>query len=363
MVGALPPPYGGIGQVTANYMRSQLATICDLSLFEGCRRREYTKRGQLDVVNIGLAVKEQVDFLSTVIRLRPHIVHIHTSSKLSFWRHSVLGILAKSLGACTILHIHGSGFDKYYRDSSAPVQSAIQWILSRMDGIFASSPYWKDFLCGLTEERRIFVVPNGVEIPPACFDKERPDSTVEGLFVGLWGERKGIYDLLDVMPSLLQVVPNFRLTLVGPPEDEGADLRVLEMIRARSLSDSVVPLGKVSEGRKREAFLSADMFVLPTKAEVMPVAILEAMAYGLPIVSTTVGAIPEVVVDGEGGILVNPSDTNSLLQGVVRLGQDPALRCRMGLRNRGIVSERYSVQTVVELTFQAYQKILERPNC
>jgi glycosyltransferase involved in cell wall biosynthesis len=101
-----------------------------------------------------------------------------------------------------------------------------------------------------------------------------------------------------------------------------------------------------------------DVFVLPSLWEGLPIALLEAMAAGLPVVATAVGGTPEVVVEGETGFLVPPRDPEALAEAILRLLREPDLRRRMGEAGRKRVAEHFSVEQMVQKTEALYEHLL-----
>ena len=140
--------------------------------------------------------------------------------------------------------------------------------------------------------------------------------------------RKNTSALLRAMPTILAAVPNARLRIVGG----GPELPRLEHERlALGLAGSVVITGEVPDtDAVRDEYRAADVFCLPSLQEGFGIAFLEAMASGLPIVACRSAAVPEVIPDGEAGLLVPPDDPKALARALIRLLKDPPLRRRMG---------------------------------
>ena len=113
----------------------------------------------------------------------------------------------------------------------------------------------------------------------------------------------------------------------------------------------------VSGEAKDKALESADCMVLPSYAERLPMAILEAMACGLPIISTNVGTIPEVITDGIEGFLIEPGDIEALADRLVRLDRDKPLRRQMGLAGRELVRQQYSLDIMIKRLMDIYHDV------
>jgi glycosyltransferase involved in cell wall biosynthesis len=146
---------------------------------------------------------------------------------------------------------------------------------------------------------KIVVIPNGVVVPGASPRKPRDASEpIRLLFVGRLAPNKGVPDLLEGMDELGRrgASGRFRLDIVG-----GGPL--LDALRAANKRPNVAFLDKVSDDRLEELYASADALVLPTLFEGMPTVVLEAMARGIPVLVTDVGASKELVDDSNGQII------------------------------------------------------------
>jgi glycosyltransferase involved in cell wall biosynthesis len=135
--------------------------------------------------------------------------------------------------------------------------------------------------------------------------------------------------LVEALASVRARGIDARLRIVGKEEYDGEDESLRRSIAAVGVTAAVDFLGVAGPDRLREVYRSADVFCLPSYREGLPLAILEAMAFGLPVVATPVGGIPDVVVDGESGLLVEPGDPKALADAITRLA-DAELRMRIG---------------------------------
>jgi glycosyltransferase involved in cell wall biosynthesis len=149
-------------------------------------------------------------------------------------------------------------------------------------------------------------------------------------FVGLLSHRKGVVDLIEAARLVVAAMPQARFVLAG--RDGGAAAEVRRLIDRYALGSAVRWLGPRSDV---PAILAAsDLLVLPSLADPLPVAVLEAMSFGLPAAATRSGGCEEMVADGETGLLVPPGDRPALAAAILRLLGDPATRAAMGARGR-----------------------------
>jgi glycosyltransferase involved in cell wall biosynthesis len=162
--------------------------------------------------------------------------------------------------------------------------------------------------------------------------------TIEILTVGRLAAVKAHRVLIDAMARLVRQGLNVRLRLVG----DGAERTALESQAASlGLSDRIVFEGWQNQQRVHAFYCQADVFALPSFAEGIPVVLMEAMAMEIPCVATRITGIPELICDGEDGLLVTPADTEDLAAALARLASDPGLRRRLGAAGRQRVIAEY----------------------
>jgi glycosyltransferase involved in cell wall biosynthesis len=178
----------------------------------------------------------------------------------------------------------------------------------------------------LAHSGRLLFVPNGVE---DRFFISRAYSGCEALrllFVGTWLDRKGVYYLADAFRRVAERNASVTLTVAGSMAPESQVIQFFpENVRDRVRVHSVVP-----RDRMPELYADHDIFVFPSLVEGMPLSLLEAMATGLPVVTTDAPGMNDVVSDGQNGILVPAADAESLAESIESLARGADLRCRLG---------------------------------
>lgn len=249
------------------------------------------------------------------------IVHIHTASYNSFKRSVLFISLAKFFKRKVVIHIHGGGFKEYYEKNTSFVHKN----LLKCDTIIALTEYWKEFFEGLGFEN-VIVVPNVVD-SPTIQERKCDDGKTHILYLGLITKAKGIFDLIDTIYEHKEELNGKIILHIG---GNGETATLQSIINECGLSKIVRFEGWVSGDKKVELLNNTDVFILPSYTEGLPISILEAMSYRLPVISTPVGGIPEVVRDGENGFLIKPGDKDALHNAIVRLANDEELREKMG---------------------------------
>jgi glycosyltransferase involved in cell wall biosynthesis len=217
-------------------------------------------------------------------------------------------------------------------------------ILRNARAVVANSQALRSLARKSFPDQRIDVITNGV--CSRAFSPERrahAPGTVVVICVARMIKRKGIEDALQALA--LAKNPALRLHLVGL----GPCLeRMQAMAQALRISDRVVFRGHLRDNDLSAAYRDADIFLLPSISESFSMALLEAMASGLPVIATKVGGTPELVADGENGLLVPHSDPRSLAAALDELASSEELRLRLGRNNRRKIETSYSWSVIVE---------------
>lgn len=296
--------------------------------------------------------------LAACLARQVDVLHVHSSSGASARRKAVLTGLAERCGVPWVLHVHGSNYDQWYEEASPEDQA---WIRRQLDGaaaVIALSESWRAFLSPLTSTP-VHVVYNSVS--PEAFAWPRParrPGPLRLLFLGLLGERKGSYDLLEAV-ARVSVGPDpvaVELKLAGDGDVAGTQ----EAIGRLGLERKVEYLGWIGPERKVELLADADVFVLPSYREGLPMAILEAMAAGVAVLTTPVNGIPEAITDGANGLFVAPGDVPALATAIRRLAADPELVRRLGAAGRADVERRFDIRRAAAQLVGIYRECLAR---
>ena len=271
---------------------------------------------------------------------RPAIVHAHAASHASFTRKSLLLWLARCAGCQTIFHLHGGGFRQFATlESGVLMRRWIRHTLERSSLVIALTEGWAGFVRSFAPRARVTVVPNAVPLAPASVHLAEPGRV---LFLGRLESGKGVHELLDAVALLAPRFPNLRLVLAG----EGDLAAWRRAADARGIGARVELTGWLVAGARAEQLARAGVFCLPSHAEGLPMALLEAMAAGKAVVASGVGGIPEAVRDGAEGLLVAPRDGAALAAALGRVLDDAVLRARLGAGARARVAQHYSTEAV-----------------
>lgn len=292
-------------------------------------------------------------FVGYLVRGRVSLIHVHVASRASFWRKSVFLLLGQCFGIPTILHLHGAEFELFYSQECGRLRQAfIRYIFDHTDRVVVLSEAWRSWVSTITANPHVEAIYNPVILPDALTAwGDRKSGSI--LSLGRIGKRKGSYDLLDAAARIVAETPGLSIRLGGDGEVEGARNRAVQL----GLQDHLELLGWVAGADKERELRTATVYVLPSYNEGLPMSVLEAMAAGLPIVSTPVGGIPEAVSDGTEGFLVQPGDVAALSAKLACLLSDPVLAQRMGQAAHRKVETCFSAQAILPKIEQMYREI------
>jgi glycosyltransferase involved in cell wall biosynthesis len=260
--------------------------------------------------------------------IEPAIVHIHFASRGSMLRKFILANMVVRARRPLIMHAHGANFDQFYRGLPAPVRSFVSRTLQQASVLIALSSQWRDFYVHECEvsPSQVIVLPNPVRVPARVPDRSGR-TQIQFLHLGRLGTRKGGYDLVNAFAALPEATrAHARLVLAGDGDVEG--MRKL----AAPFGDRVRVLSWIDAHERDRLLAESDVFVLPSYAEGVPMSLLEAMAAGLPCITTPVGGIPDVFTHGAEGLLVPPGDAAQLRSAMSTFIGDESARLAAGKR-------------------------------
>jgi len=291
-------------------------------------------------------------FLATHRQIK--IVHIHSSKQGSFYRKLFIGCMVKMIfRKKTINHIHSGNFRRFYDNSGRMGKKMIHFFLKLNDCTITVSGSWKSYFEDHFSLRNVHHINNTVAFPTAMNGHTR-NGVVHFLFLGMIHPDKGIFDLLQVLRDHKPALVNKLKLYIG---GFGQVEQMNEMIGRAGLDGLVEYKGWVS-GRDKDNLLQfADVFVLPSYYEGVPVAILEAMSYKKPVIATAVGGIPEIVQPGLNGWLHQPGDHNALLNAILHYINEPESIKMHGEHSYEIVKN-YFPQAIMPQLESVYRSLL-----
>lgn len=266
------------------------------------------------------------------LRRRGRVVHVHATIRGSAYRKSVCVLLAKTLRRRVVVQVHSGPGDigAFRAGLGRPSLALFRAALGAADAVLTVSEASAAALTAAGVRGEVGVVPNPA--PPAPeLTRVQGRGEVEIAYLGGFANpAKGGDVLVAALAGLLGGggEEKLKVTLAGPGEPPGAAGKLCEG------SQGIEWAGWLDPAAKDELLRRAPVLVMPSRSEGLPMALLEGMAYGMAIVATAVGGIPEVLADGAEGLLVPPEDPAALAAALRRLAADPGLRTRLGAAAR-----------------------------
>jgi len=347
--GGIKPTSGGVGTFIL-YLMNEWTTEPDAP-----KVRVIDTRGQGGKASMAVAFPKAVGlvaYLGATGRLG--VMHIHMNSYGSTLRKGIICLLGRLLRAPGILHLHGSDFKEFFFGLSGLPRRAVRFVLNSAHEVIVLSESWREFLVADigVDPRKISVILNGVR-GPAQTDKpaSQPGAPARIVFLGRIGERKGVPELIEAFRSPLLSARSWTATIAG----DGPVEEFRTAVERAGLRDRVTLPGWLDRTATSDLLRQADIFVLPSHEEAMPIAILEAMAHRVAVVTTPVGAIPEFLTDGETALLVPAGNAGQLANAIARLIDDSDERCRIAAAGQRLFSERLHIRAVAERIQALYQ--------
>jgi len=291
----------------------------------------------------------------------PAIAHLHMSERGSVARVLVLIALISRYRTKIVVHTHGAEFQAFYDQQAPWRQALIKQTLRRGHHLIVLSDFWRDYYanCLGLSPNQISVLHNPVSIPPPqSRPLPQPEQPFHLVFLGRIGARKGTFKLLESVaqlnqdPDLQTIRRPLHLTLAGDGEIEAAR----DLAQTLNIESQVSFPGWLNAVAAQDLLAQADAFILPSLNEGLPMAILEAMSWGLPIIASPVGGIPEVVVPMETGLLVDPQASGEITQAIATLVKDPQL-CQVLGRNAYGRIQGFSTQTYQTKLTELYHSL------
>jgi glycosyltransferase involved in cell wall biosynthesis len=339
LIGPLPPPYHGVTVSTSLLLASaELRRRFSVEHLDSSDHRTSHNTGRWDLRNVVIALRSAV---ALVRRLRgaPGVVYLPLSQGTAGLVRDCLYVqIAARAGWKVAVHLRGGEFQDVYRSRGPVMRKLVRSSLRKVDSVAVLGSSLRWLFEGLVPPDRIAVVPNGTPEPQLNGAHRDPNMA---LFLSNLRRRKGVVEAVQAARMVVREHPDARFVFIGEWESERLE-RALRRA-TRGLEERIQFLPVATGDAQHRALASAGFLVFPpVEPEGHPRVVLEAMAAGLPVVTTDRGAIRETVVDGESGFVLPGPEPRELADRMLRLLRDPALRERMGEAARKRYLERFT---------------------
>jgi glycosyltransferase involved in cell wall biosynthesis len=348
------PPYGGMTTYTSVFLKSNLFASGNAFHFD----TSPPEGAQSLLMRSTVSMRFVVRLISQILRDKPDITYFMTSSYLGFYEKAVMGLVCKAMCVKVVFHFIGGGLADFYTSSKLN-NFLIRFFLHFSDGVVVLSEQMRDLLSNAVSPDKLEVIYNPVVLSEYVRIETRQvgmlEECVQVLFCSAIIKSKGILDFLDAVRIVSQSSSfGMRVTIIGTGDLVEA---CQSYLHTHKLNSFVETKQFVDEETKRKYINSADIFVLPSYVEGIPLAILEAMAAKSAVIATNVGGIPTAVVHGETGILVSPGDVEGIARALVQLIKDAPLRRAMGERGHQRVVKHFDSRIIMNHFIQYFNRL------
>lgn len=351
--------FGGVGNYLATMKRRLRPSTLAHRFVSG---RRYGESGKLGTIK--RLASDYVRFIGLIMRRRFDVVHFNPEMDLrSFPRESLFMFLLILMRRPFIVFHHGWNWDEFKVIAKSPILSRwLFWILNRAGGVIVCSRSFRD---GLIENG---VKGDHIKIITTMFDGHRlkprdldnlPDPTKNPklLFMARFVKEKGVYELIEAMTLLKDEFPDLTLLMGG----DGAEAEGMKAWAEKlGVTDQVIFPGYIRGNEKTKAFAEASIFILPSYFwEGLPNAAIEAMGSGLPIISTKVAGLPEVMDDPDNGFYLDKVTPEDIAEKVRTMLRDPDYLTAVSRRNQEKAWNNYESAIVSRQIEAVYRSAIE----
>lgn len=345
LISPLPPPAGGIATWTQLYLKSKIAKDNEIDLVNtavtGLRVNNFVKRSIISEIKRALKIRNCVK--NYIKKNKYDLVHLNTScSKLGMFRDYMCAKLANKNNIKLVLHCH---CDTAYMINGKISEFIFKKLCKASDNIIVLNTNSKEHLKRLTSLSSN-IIPNFFDINTyKNINKKYISREInEIIYVGHIIKSKGCLEIIEVAKKM----PNITFKLIGYLSDEIKEINVTKNVKY---------LGEISKEDVINNMLSADLLLFPSHTEGFPNVVLEAMACGLPIIASEVGAIPDMLEE-HGGIIVPVNNVDEIIKSIFKIS-DINERKRISQWSQAKVIREYSVETIMKRIFKEYTSIVK----
>lgn len=270
------------------------------------------------------------------------IVHIHLSEPIGALRKTFFHLTALFARKKIIIHFHSFSPET---TTGGMWKWLYVFLFRTASQVVVLSPFWEKELTKVAPKSCVSILLNPcISLGGDTISRINTSGVATILFAGTVTPRKGCQDLISAIALLVDKHPNIRLVVAG-----NGDIGMMKKLATNlGVINHVEFLGWVTGSEKDRAFREADIFCLPSYAEGFPMAVLDAIAYGIPIVTTPVGGIPDYLINNENAVLVNPGDVKQISEAILALVTDPDFYRKLSEASRKMSVTTFSLREMNE---------------
>ena len=358
--GKLPPPYIGPSFATRVILESKLTSEFNIIHFDTSHHSSLELIGKKNIKNLIFPFYLYARFIKKLFQINPDIVYMPSQqSTITYLRDLPFILISKIFNIKIICHLRGGYFLNWYNESSELTKWLIRKVQKLIDGQIVLGDNLKKLYEPFMEKNKIFVIPNGGD-----FDftnvKISNEKLIKILFLGNMIKTKGVIDFIKAAQRIdKKYKNNLIFQLAGEHYD--CENEINNLIKS-SIDSRIEYLGLITGDEKKSILANSDIFVFPTyyRNEGHPWVIVEALAAGLPIISTDRGAIIESVIENFNGYIVNPQSPKQLANKIIKLVDNESLRNQMANNSKEIYKEKFTLTNLVTNFSKVFNSVLSK---
>jgi len=356
ILGKIPPPFFGTSVWFDILRNSSLNDSFNINWFNVNVHKDFSNLGKGNYVNIIPNIRLYFRFKKILWRFKPELVLIPISqSTPGFLKDSIFIRLARKR-AKTLIILHGSNINTWLGNSHGLIKKYFTDTLKGTEGAIVLGRKLKYLFLPWYSDGKIHVISNGITMKKLV-PLTRTSSEIIIRYIGSLSFNKGVFETIESIKLLKDSICNFKMVLNGKWRDIEFQTRCTNIIERYELP--VFYEGEVTGDDKFNAYSTSDIFVFtPIKPEGFPMIIIEAMSFGLPIISTDQGAITEAVLDGVNGFIVKAGSAKEIAQKLKYLIENPTERLNMGKESLKLYQENFTEEKMIKNYTEVFNKIL-----
>ena len=368
----LPPPYSGAEKMADIILKSRITKEFDcIHIDASNKQRTNLERGCVNLANVTASTKISWEIFKLLSRKRVELANLPLNcTKIGYLKYFLMLFPCVISRTKVVSRLGASHFDKFYISQDPVFQSFIRWSLKHVDCIMVRGENQKTQLRGIYKGRVecVYVPSTGVRQDGRQRNYDlRSKKEINVLHVGHFSHAKGAYDLLRAIPHILATDQKYRFHFVGDivmKERNILHLRnekfdVKRFIKENNLGPFITLYGHLNYEDKERRFKDADLFVFPSYSEGSPFAVIEAMEFGLPVIATKVGNLPEIFENEKNVLYVDFNSPSQIKDAILKVMNKPELSHEMVLNNFKILQGLLSLERYEKRMIEIFQSVCE----
>lgn len=361
-VGPFPPPYSGLNVSLKNFLDSNSLKDCNNFIYNISTGIIPGKSDKLKLPSFKRILRHLIIAVNVVKEIKKNkidILHFQGSSHdFSFIGNWLSILAAKILGAKVLWHIHDDLSDKkvIFPGTSFISRQIFNSLIRFSDVVATLSSKSKKIIENLNKKIKVVVIPPCISIS-SNNKKQFGQTNFTVLYVGWLIKDKGIFDLIKIAKILYDRKIDVKFCVLGTGMSEIETNDVFTKIGELELQDIIDIKGVVIGEEKEKYYQNSTVFISPTYWDAFPLVILEAMAFGLPIITTKVGGIPEIIGEEGKAIFHEPGDIEGMVNSIILLKENAHLCGEMGEKNKNRFENNFHVEKIASKTLAIYYEL------